>query len=164
MAKMFNIGHKKIRKQQALKNLIRGGVPPELRGKVWYAASGAADLKKEEEEKDPHKSYSYIIEHKLYLLSVKVREDIEKDLRRTLPPDISGEKYSEANEKLISSLRRVLYAYAIRNPQLGYCQSMNFLCMMLLFHMDEEMGFWTLGALIELIMPEDYYSESMQVV
>ena len=27
MAKMFNIGHKKIRKQQALKNLIRGGVP-----------------------------------------------------------------------------------------------------------------------------------------
>ena len=34
MAKIFNIGDKKIRKQQALKHLIRGGIPPELRGRV----------------------------------------------------------------------------------------------------------------------------------
>jgi hypothetical protein len=162
MAKMFNIGDKKIRKQQALKHLIRGGVPPELRGKVWYAASGAADLKREVETKDPHESYAWIIEHKLHSLTDKVREDIEKDLRRTLPPDVSRDRYSEANEELIASLRRVLYAYAIRNPCLGYCQSMNFVCMLLLFHMDEERGFWTLGALIERIMPIDYYSESMQ--
>jgi hypothetical protein len=70
-------------------------------------------------------------------------------------------RFDAMNEEGISSLRNVLKAYASRNPELGYCQSMNFVVMMLLFHMTEEMAFWTLAALIEDILPPDYYSQTM---
>lgn len=60
-----------------------------------------------------------------------------------------------------ASLRKVLRAYALRNPKVGYCQSMNFLCAMLLFHMNEERAFWVFAALLEDILPSDYYDPTM---
>ena len=66
---------------------------------------------------------------------------------------------SKCNE--ISALRRVLLAYAIRNPEIGYCQSMNFIAALLLYHLSEENTFWVLASLLEDILPRDYYSSSM---
>ena len=48
-----------------------------------------------------------------------------------------------------------------RNPDVGYCQSMNFLTAILLLHTDEEKAFWILAAIIEDILPTDYYSSTM---
>lgn len=171
IAKVFHVGDKKLLKQQTLKYLIREGIPPELRGKVWYATSGAHDLKVEQEAKGENFTYQYIVDKEIDRLSGIVVEEIEKDLHRTrtlpTPEGLSEEmlaKYEAINERGIASLRRVLKAYAVRNPDIGYCQSMNFVAMMLLFHMDEEQSFWTLVSLIEVILPQDYYSTNLMGV
>ena len=48
-------------------------------------------------------------------------------------------------------LRRVLLAFSVQNPRIGYCQSMNFLAAALLLALDrsEEKAFWVLVCLID---------------
>lgn len=67
-------------------------------------------------------------------------QQIELDLRRTYPQ----QKDKLQLEKDISVLRRVLNAYVMRNPTIGYCQGMNFIVAKLLTCMDEESAFWVM--------------------
>lgn len=55
---------------------------------------------------------------------------------------------------IIESLRRVLSAFAIFNPSIGYCQSLNFLGgMLLLFVESEEQAFWLLNIITRVYLP-----------
>ena len=63
---------------------------------------------------------------------------IEKDIPRTLM----------GNHPFQQPLRNVLCAYAIRNPNLLYCQGMNYIISYLLINnIPEEETFWILVAL-----------------
>lgn len=70
--------------------------------------------------------------------------EIEKDLHRTFPNNAVFE-----TTEGIDTLRRVLVAYSVRNPTVGYCQSMNFICALLLLFMEEEEAFWLLTVMVE---------------
>ena len=72
---------------------------------------------------------------------------IEKDLPRTFPKGVPGCSTKK------TMLRRVLAAYALRNPSVGYCQGLNFVAGMLLKSgMDEEDAFYSLCTVVEDVL------------
>lgn len=85
---------------------------------------------------------------------VKCFRQIELDLLRTLP---NNRNFEEPNSRGIRRVRRVLRAYASFNQTVGYCQGMNRLAAMALLVLPEEEAFWCLVAIIQCIMPKDYY-------
>ena len=149
------------------RKFVRKGIPPEWRGAAWfYYAGGPAILAK-------HGGlYSKLLQHKAKRIDV---EAIERDLHRTFPDNINfkppGSSTTDAgNHKvineddtvqakpeeppIISSLRRVLFAFSIYNPNIGYCQSLNFIAGMLLLFVDnEEQCFWLLNVITHIYLP-----------
>jgi len=81
--------------------------------------------------------------------------DIDKDVDRTFPTHAFF-----AAPTTRDAVRRVLLAYSIRNPAVGYCQSMNFLVGILLLHTGEKDAFWILRYIVEDLL-EDYFVNSM---
>ncbi|KAI1133139.1 RabGAP/TBC [Nemania abortiva] len=156
------------------KRFIRKGIPPDWRGAAWfYYAGGPAIVAK-------HAG----LYHDLLGREVKEvdAEAIERDLHRTFPDNIKFRSStginapvldnvstrnsqqtvtSSANNAtvpgetaMISSLRRVLYAFSIYNPRIGYCQSLNFLAgLLLLFVESEEQAFWLLNIITRVYLP-----------
>ncbi|PTB78965.1 GTPase-activating protein gyp3 [Trichoderma longibrachiatum ATCC 18648] len=60
----------------------------------------------------------------------------------------------EGEPPLIASLRRVLLAFAVYNPRIGYCQSLNFIAGLLLLFVDtEEQAFWLLNVITHIYLP-----------
>lgn len=84
----------------------------------------------------------------------KCFKQIELDLLRTLP---NNRHFEDPNSIGIHRVRRVLRAYACFNQAVGYCQGMNRLAAMALLVLPEEEAFWCLVAIVQCIMPKDYY-------
>eukprot|EP00981_Chlorochromonas_danica_P011111 scaffold3756_cov180-Ochromonas_danica.AAC.3 len=78
----------KVKTRQQVKGLIRSGVPPELRGHVWYACSGAEGKRRQAR---PEESYSHLVNLVSTLEGSQIAVDIEKDLLRTFPERINEE-------------------------------------------------------------------------
>ena len=154
------------------KRFIRKGIPPDWRGAAWfYYAGGPAILSK-------HAGlYDELLKRNVKAVDL---EAIERDLHRTFPDNIkfrssqtpptpvspeepqdseNTPKDPQGNPRrpetpMISSLRRVLHAFAVYNPQIGYCQSLNFLAgMLLLFVETEEYAFWLLNIITRVFLP-----------
>jgi len=86
------------------------------------------------------------------------RAEIEKDLHRTFPQHHAFDAAGDGRTKL----REVLLAYSMRNVNIGYCQSLNYVAAMLLVALQyqDEACFWMLCALCERFFP-DFYSRTM---
>ena len=133
---------------------IRKGIPPAWRGPAWFFyAGGDAYLEK-------HVGlYTSLVARSEGELSGTDKESIERDLHRTFPdnihfkPDLRSSGFSSPESPLLSSLRHVLRAYALHNPRIGYCQSLNFLAGLLLLFLPEEKAFWMLHIITTVYLP-----------
>ncbi|KAI0656439.1 TBC-domain-containing protein [Cubamyces menziesii] len=144
----FGISSSKDEKRE-FDRLVRNGIPLAYRAKAWLECSGALDMR------EPGVFADLLAECDM---SSSVVREIEKDVCRTMPLNIFFGRTGAGVEKL----RRVLMAYSKRNPAVGYCQGMNLITStLLLVHADEEEAFWVLAAIIERLLPEDFFSPSL---
>lgn len=144
-------------RSEKLKRYIRKGIPAEWRGGAWwYFAKGHEKLNSN------IGLYDKLVESTVNLRN-KDTEIIERDLNRTFPdnihfrPEKTNSTLSSSTitpeTPLIQALRRVLVAFAIYQPNIGYCQSMNFIAGLLLIFMDEEKAFWMLVIITSRYLP-----------
>lgn len=128
------------------------GIPHHLRSVMWLTLTGMA-LKVDENE---------------YFCAELLRRNgyvtgpygtaIEMDLERTFP----GHPYFSVKDVGIYKLRNVLHALCWRNPLLSYCQSFNFIAAFLLLVLDdEERVFWMMTHIMETMLPNDFYSDTL---
>ena len=147
-----------------MKRFVRRGIPPEYRGAAWFYYAGGYDLMKV----NPG-YFEKLVKKAMCSSKNDDKEHIERDLHRTFPdnlhfkPDIpasiaadgdGGERESVVVEtQMIQSLRRVLYAFALHNPKVGYTQSLNFVAGLLLLFLPEENAFWMLHIVTSEYLP-----------
>jgi hypothetical protein len=147
-------------KSDKVKRYVRKGIPHEWRGAAWFwYAGGPAKLVQESGR------YWHLVEQaNKGMLSESDRDHIERDLNRTFPDNIrfkpdptSPNHHPQWNEtithphrtqdsldprttdpSIVRALRRVLQAFALHNPTIGYCQSLNFIAGLLLLFLNED--------------------------
>ncbi|KAG6848421.1 hypothetical protein H0H93_000311, partial [Arthromyces matolae] len=130
--------------------LVKNGIPLAYRAKVWLECSGALDMREPGVFRD--------LLEEIDAEGASVVLEIEKDVGRTMPLNV----FFAGDGVGVDKLRRVLIAYSRRNPSVGYCQGMNLITStLLLVHADEEDAFWMLAAIVERILPEDFFSPSL---
>ncbi|MBN3284443.1 TBD2A protein, partial [Polyodon spathula] len=138
-----------------LKGLIRCGIPVEYREQVWrWIVRTRTQVYR---KRNPNR-YQELTKH-CEVSEHPASRQIRLDLHRTL----TGNKhFSSPNSDAVQKLQRILLAFSWQNPTIGYCQGLNRLAAIaLLVLKDEEDAFWCLVAVVEIIMPQEYYSKTL---
>ncbi|KAN0022805.1 hypothetical protein ACTFIU_005545 [Dictyostelium citrinum] len=129
-----NYTHDNIINNEILKS-IRIGLPKRIRGYIWRFFSGAIELERKN---------IGVYQHFLGKHSEEYEYKISKDISRTFP---NNPHFN--NEQGQNSLFRILKAYSIMDPEIGYTQGMSFIAAVLLSEMDETESFWTFTSIMK---------------
>jgi hypothetical protein len=130
---------------EKVKRYARKGYPPEWRGAMWWYYSGGQHVIAQKEMVGLYKSLVARVNRDE--LNKDDKDAIERDLDRTFPDNIhfrpepatdllDGE--SDDEPVLIQDLREVLSCFALNNPNIGYCQSLNFIAGLLLLFLKQD--------------------------
>ncbi|XP_019713757.1 TBC1 domain family member 2A [Hippocampus comes] len=138
-----------------LKALLRAGVPPEYRRRVWRCLvrirTGAA------RERQPQLCLQLC--DKSRACPHPASRQIRLDLHRTLT---GNRNFSSPSSLAHQQLERILSAFSWQNPSVGYCQGLNRLAAIALVVLQsEEEAFWCVVAVVDAIMPQDYYGKNL---
>ncbi|EER05043.1 TBC domain containing protein, putative, partial [Perkinsus marinus ATCC 50983] len=130
----------------------RRGIPAEYRWTVWKACVS-------HDERFVRNVYWKLTglgsENEQWGRAIKI------DVPRTFPRDQAARNGSQMSEV---SLYRILVAYANLNPDVGYCQGMNFVAGLLLLVSGEEEAFWVFVCLMEYDGLAGFYRENFPLL
>lgn len=155
-------------KSSKIKRYVRKGIPSEYRGAAWFWYAGGFTHM----HPNPGR-YQQLANQAMNSPSNNDKEHIERDLHRTFPDNIhfkpEGLAETQAGgpgphsgatspstvveTEMIRALRRVLYAFSLHNPNIGYTQSLNFIAGLLLLFLSEEKAFWMLHIITSDLLP-----------
>lgn len=136
-----NEDHHQNQDHQRFHRLVEGGIPRHLRESVYGHVTGANAIKALMNQQAKESYYPTLLSQVESLENTTTRQ-IELDLHRTFAH--SHTKLSTKTGQ--NALRRVLRAYALHNPAIGYCQGLNFIAgFLLLIFEHEENVFYLLG-------------------
>jgi len=128
--------------RKRLENKLLYRPPPDnLRGKLWMQMLGSTKLME-----DSKGYFEYMLKKPP---NQKTRDLILKDLDRTRVEEFSGKNTEGTHKFTIEKLKSVLCAYAIHDPEVGYCQGLNYICGILLLWMTKEEAFYTIVTLLQ---------------
>eukprot|EP00993_Chasmostoma_nieuportense_P001904 NODE_2743_length_1104_cov_65.467758_g2618_i0.p1 GENE.NODE_2743_length_1104_cov_65.467758_g2618_i0~~NODE_2743_length_1104_cov_65.467758_g2618_i0.p1 ORF type:complete len:339 (-),score=82.50 NODE_2743_length_1104_cov_65.467758_g2618_i0:87-1028(-) len=130
--------------QTNLSEAIQKGVPPEIRGTLWFFLLGLPTAIEKGR-------FEMCVSQPLDLETL---DSIQRDLGRTFPTHCQFRHENSSGQR---HLQRVLHAYATFNPHVGYVQGMGFLTATLLIHMTEEEAFWSLVQLMDKFKMEHLF-------
>lgn len=154
-------GHEKVEDDSSYRQLQKliqmSGIPPKYRHHLWQELSGATNLKIPGE-------YNQLIqistESHADLRIANNLNQVKLDLHRTLPSNIYfNDLINSKPGPIYYKLQRILHAYIVYKPTIGYCQGMNKIVGNLLLgvnkftELEEENVFWIFVALTEEILP-----------
>jgi hypothetical protein len=121
-----------------IRPLVYQGVPMKFRHELWLKWLRCAELARAH----PPTYLATLRARAAAAGETEATRQVDLDVNRTLPTLLSPSH--------LERLREVLILYSHHNPALGYCQSMNFLCgILLLLGLSNEDCFWALAYLVE---------------
>eukprot|EP01104_Vermistella_antarctica_P009152 TRINITY_DN2332_c1_g2_i1.p1 TRINITY_DN2332_c1_g2~~TRINITY_DN2332_c1_g2_i1.p1 ORF type:complete len:552 (+),score=153.89 TRINITY_DN2332_c1_g2_i1:307-1962(+) len=110
------------------KTQFRKGIPDRIRGAMWKKTAGVDEFKQD---------HIGMFNNLLGKLS-EHDEQIQRDITRTFPKHVFFRDKDGMGQK---SLFQTLKAYAVYEPQVGYCQGMGFIGALFLLYMAPEDAF-----------------------
>ena len=137
-----------------LKDLIRYGIPQTFRKEVWRSMIQKHISKTQMEIDESY--YKNLLE--LSQGQTAAVKQVQLDLLRTLP---NNKHFRREDSEGIKKLKRVLLAFSYHNPRIGYCQGINRIAAILLLLLDEFDAFLGMVAIIDVIMPKNYYTDKL---
>ncbi|XP_078606131.1 uncharacterized protein LOC144878889 isoform X2 [Branchiostoma floridae x Branchiostoma japonicum] len=146
-----------LQKTKELKVLVRDGIPDQYRSEVWqkFVHIQTQDI---EEQKGPGYYDDLVTLSEQSVVVSQHRKQIELDLLRTMP---CNEHFNQLDADGIGKLRNILQAYCLHNPNIGYCQGLNFMVGMSLLFLEEEDAFWFLVAVTEKYFSINYFDKNL---
>eukprot|EP01133_Synstelium_polycarpum_P020199 gene20199-24220_t len=135
---------------QSFHDLVAMGIPTCYRKKVWLMFLDASSLE------EFRRGYFKVLKEKEEAPIKNYMTEIKLDLDRTFPTHILAE-----DTQFKDAIQNILFVYSLKNPSVGYCQSLNYISYLLLLIIDnEEQSFWCLNSIAEKILPE-YFTHTM---
>ena len=115
----------------------------------------------------PHSSYQQLVRCTEVELSEPERTSVRKDTRRSMPAFC--DEIAPAGLDLgahAAALERLLCAWVLYDPEIGYVQAMNLVAstLLLLLDGDEEASFWVLVTLLRQLPPQFYSRAPSQLL
>ncbi|XP_053990701.1 growth hormone-regulated TBC protein 1-like isoform X2 [Hylaeus volcanicus] len=138
------------------KRLIRRGIPDDLRSEAWSYLLGSYELLCRLPSR-----YTEYVKKAEYSTTIDTLKQIEMDVTRTFPTHAFYQ-----TSQGIGHLRNVLRAFSVHNPEINYCQGLNFLAGVFLLYMKEDIAFWSLVQMVSAsstkgLKISDYYTRHL---
>ncbi|XP_041370358.1 uncharacterized protein LOC121384163 isoform X2 [Gigantopelta aegis] len=146
-----------LKNKKELKSLCHGGIPDQYRKQVWrhLVYDRMQDMIMEKGQHYYRNLCSLVPDSPL---AARYRKQVSLDLMRTMPSNV---KFSTPGSRGVMDLQDILLSFCIHNPQIGYCQGMNFIVGMALLFMDAQDAFWTLVAVTERYFTPNYFDHNL---